>query len=69
MKDWQKLLSSVGCVVGVANPALFYNAEKEVCGAVHGDDFVVLGRPNALRMIGDTLKTKYSVREAHSSWV
>ena len=65
MRDWQQLLSSVGCVVGVANPALFYNAEKKVRGAVHGDDFVVLGPPSSLKMIGKTLATKYSVREAH----
>ena len=65
MKDWQRLLSSVGCVVGVANPSLFHNADTGARGAVHGDDFVVLGKPRALKMIGDTLKTKYSVREAH----
>ena len=65
MRDWQALLGSVGCTVGTANPALFHDASQGVRGAVHGDDFVVLGRPRALKMIGDTLRTKYSVREAH----
>ena len=43
MKDWQRLLKTGGYLVGVSNPALFYNPVAGARGAVHGDDFYVLG--------------------------
>eukprot|EP00971_Amphidinium_carterae_P218885 4344830-Amphidinium_carterae.1 len=52
MKDWQQLLGGAGHSVGVANPALFYNATRRARGAVHGDDFFVLGNASALDEVG-----------------
>ena len=43
MRDWQATLEQGGYKIGVANPALFYNAEERCPGGVHGDDFVVVG--------------------------
>ena len=65
MKDWQALLGSDGYVVGEANPALFYNAERESRGAVHGDDFYVLGPVDAIDKMKELLGSKYQMREAH----
>eukprot|EP00972_Heterocapsa_arctica_P026959 3966279-Heterocapsa_arctica.AAC.1 len=55
MEDWQKLLSEAGYVVGVANPALFLNPEKDSRGSVHGDDFYVLGNKAAIDHIASVL--------------
>lgn len=65
MKDWQALLGSDGYVVGEANPALFYNAERGCRGAVHGDDFYVLGPVEAVDKMKELLGSKYQMREAH----
>jgi len=64
-EDWQKLLEGEGYQVGKANPALFLNAEMKSKGAVHGDDFYVLGPRRAVDHIGKVLGSKYSVRESH----
>eukprot|EP00972_Heterocapsa_arctica_P065610 9681610-Heterocapsa_arctica.AAC.1 len=48
MEDWQKLLGEAGYVVGMANPALFLNPEKDSRGAFRGDDFYVLGNRAAI---------------------
>ena len=42
-RDWQAALEQAGFKVGVANPALIYNAEECCRGGVDGDDFVVVG--------------------------
>ena len=42
-RDWQATLGQAGYKVGVANLALFSNAEECCQGGVHGDDFVVVG--------------------------
>ena len=65
MKDWQKLLESGGYQVGAANPALFYNEESCSRGAVHGDDFYVLGPVAAVDKMKELLGSKYQMREAH----
>ena len=62
-KDWQDLLQEAGYEVGRANCAPFYNKEKDARGAVHGDDFYVLGPKAAIDHIGKVLRSKYSVRE------
>ena len=63
--DWQQLLKSVGYKVGVANPALFQNPNRAARGAVHGDDFYVLGPKSSIDHLGEVLRSKYSVRESH----
>ena len=66
MKHWQKLLKEKGgYVVGEANPALFYNPELKARGAVHGDDFYVLGSMKAVDAMRDLLQGEYSMRESH----
>ena len=63
-RDWQALLREHGYVVGIANAALFYNMEAKSRGAVHGDDFYVLGPRRAIDQMGEVLKSKYSLRES-----
>ena len=54
-EDWQQTLGSVSFEVGVANPALFHRAKDNTRGAVHGDDFYVLGRAAALNEVAEAL--------------
>ena len=65
MRDWQELLQQEGYKVGKANPALFFNESANARGAVHGDDFIVLGPKLALDAMNALLKSRYSVRESH----
>lgn len=65
MEDWQHLLEDEGYSIGVANPALFWNEELQSRGAVHGDDFYVLGSIEAVDRMARALKSRYSVRESH----
>ena len=65
MLDWQELLRGGGYRVGAANPALFYNAEECSRGAVHGDDFYVLGPVEAVDKVKELLGSKYQMRESH----
>ena len=65
MRDWQRLLQSEGYAVGMANPALFSNRQRNSRGAVHGDDFYVLANRVAIDHIGIVLPSKYKVRERH----
>ena len=64
-RDWQTTLKQAGYEVGVANTAMFYNAEERCRDGIHGDDFVVVGSLRALDRIGKTLSGKYSMRESH----
>ncbi len=65
MKDWQELLRKGGFSVGTANPALFLNATDYCRGAVHGDDFYVLGPAYAIDNVKAMLGSKYQMRESH----
>ena len=65
MEDWQGLLQEEGYAIGVANPALFWNERQRSRGAVHGDDFYVLGSVQAVDSMAAALKSRYSVRESH----
>ena len=65
MKDWQQLLAEGGYQVGVANPALFFNEAEFSRGAVHGDDFYVLGPIAAVDKMKELLGSKYQMRESH----
>ena len=65
MEDWQELLQEEGYKIGVANPALFWNQALSSRGAVHGDDFYVLGTVSAVDRMAAALKSRYSVRESH----
>ncbi|CAE8666137.1 unnamed protein product, partial [Polarella glacialis] len=63
MEDWQKLLASGGYKMGKANSALFYNAKPQGRGAVHGDDFYVLGSRATVNAMCELLGSKYKMRE------
>ena len=65
MKGWQNLLAEGGYQVGLANPALFYNEAEFSRGAVHGDDFYVLGPVQAVDKMKELLGSKYQMRESH----
>ena len=65
MRDWQATIEQGGYKIGVANPALFYNAEERCRGGVHGDDIVAVGSRRALDRMGKTLSGKYFLRESH----
>lgn len=64
-EDWQELLGIRNYTTGIANPTLFYNAQRGSRGAAHGDDFYVLGRQRGLDDMTTLPKSKYSVRETH----
>ena len=64
-RNWQALLRENGYDVGKANAALFYNKALKARGAVHGDDFYVLGPRAAVDEMGRVLKTKYKLRESY----
>ena len=64
-RDWQALLREAGYSVGKANSALFYNRSAEARGAVHGDDFYVLGPGKSIEDMGATLRGKYNLRECY----
>ena len=57
-RNWQALLGSNGYEVGKANAALFYIATLKSRGAVHGDDFYVLGPRPAIDKMNKVLKSK-----------
>ena len=63
--DWQSVLKEGGYDIGKANPALFLNRRRRARGAVHGDDFYVLGNKAAIDAMAELLKSKYEVRESH----
>ena len=65
MKDWQELHAEGGYQVGVANLALFFNEAEFSRGAVHGDDFYVLGPVAAIDKMKELLGSKYQMRESH----
>jgi len=65
MKDWQELLAEGGYQVGVANPASFFNEAEFSGGAVHGDDFYVLGPVAAIDKMKELLGSKYQMRESN----
>ena len=65
MADWQALLKTEEYDIGIANPALFKSKAKHGRGAVHGDDFYVLGTRATLDDMSEVLKSKYNVRESH----
>lgn len=65
MRDWQSLLTEDSFEVGKANGALFLHQTRKSRGAVHGDDFFVLGTHSQLDEMGKLLASKYSVRESH----
>ena len=48
--------------VGKANPALFFNNQRNSRSAVHGDDFYVLAHRSAIDHIGNLLASKYTTR-------
>ena len=65
MKGWQQTLEEKGYQIGRSNPALIFDPVKQSRGAVHGDDFMVLGTKFALDDLGSLLKMKYKVRESY----
>ena len=68
MLDWQSLLRSERYAFGKANPALFFNRQRNWRGAVHGDDFLQTGL-QLINYIGKVLASKYEVRKSHQPGV
>ena len=63
--DWHELLKSAGYTLGKGNAALFYNPTNHGRGGTHGDDFYVLGTRQAVDEMGETLRSKYNLRESY----
>ena len=64
-EDWKELLGTHNYQTGAAKSAMLYNSQRGSRGAVHGDDFYVLGPRQDLDDMTSLLKSKYSVRETH----
>lgn len=64
-EDWKELLSAHNYTTCIADPALFYNAQRGSRGAAHGDDFYVLGRQREGDDMTTLLKSEYGPRETH----
>ena len=56
---------SEGYVVGKANPALFFNNQRNLRGAGHGNDFYVLANMNVIGHTSKVLASKNNVCERH----
>ena len=65
MRGWQPLLKEDDFAVGQPSGALFLNQVRRLRGAVHGDDFFVLGVRKQLDEVGKLLASKYSDRGKH----
>ena len=42
-KKWQRVIIDSGFVIGTWSPAIVCCRERELCGFVHGDDFIITG--------------------------
>ena len=40
-KKWQRVIIDSGFVIGTLSPAIVCCRERELCGFVHGDDFII----------------------------
>ena len=55
-------MKAPGYKQGVANPCLFYHAEKDVAVMVHGDDFAAVGTEEHVAKTEKTLRDKYKIK-------
>ena len=65
VRNWQSLLQSEKYCVGKANPELFFHSQRDMQGAVHGDDFYGLATKSAIDHIGIVLASKKKAHERH----
>ena len=42
-KQWQRVIIDCGSVTGTWSPTIVCCRERELCGFVHGDDFIITG--------------------------
>ena len=57
--EYSKTMDELGFVKGKTNPCLFRHREHETQVFVHGDDFVVSGTKEHLKIVEDKLCSKY----------
>ena len=51
----------MGFAQGAATPCVFYLQERGLRAYVHGDDFVVIGKPEHFKWMRDNLEEKYEL--------
>jgi hypothetical protein len=61
-KDWTAHLAEKGYKCGVAQPACFYHAQKDVRGLAHGDDFVIVASRSEAEAFGKMLGERYDLK-------
>ena len=54
-KKWQRVIIDSGFVIGTWSPAIVCCRERELCGFVHGDDFIITGDSMQLAWIESRL--------------
>ena len=54
-KKWQRVIIDSGFVIGTWSPAIVYCRERELCGSLHGDDFIITGDSMQLAWIESQL--------------
>lgn len=57
-------VGDIGFCIGRASPCHFYHSGQNVCGLVHGDDFVLAGVKKHLESIEQHMRTKFKVKVA-----
>jgi len=57
--EYSKTLEELGFIKGKTNPCLFRHLEHETQVFVHGDDFVVSGTEEHLKIVEDKFRSKY----------
>ena len=58
--DHTRFMEEVGFVRGIASPCVFYNPDRDIQAAIHGDDFTLLGTPEGLDWFRARISAKYS---------
>ena len=59
---YTKVLLDIGFVKGASSPCTFYHPLKNICLAVHGDDFVSAGSLSCLKWLDETLKGSFQIK-------
>lgn len=67
-QSWQRkcteTMTEIGFRIGKVSPCHFFHSDWQVCGLVHGDDFVFAGRRDYLDKIAEHMRGKFKIKVA-----
>ena len=67
-KKWQSVLIEMNIEIGTWSPAIVCCREREVCGFVHGNDFIFVGESMQLAWTESRLNEKLILKTESGSW-